>query len=53
LNKADLASQWEIEQPRMDELAARGWKPFKTSAKEGAGVEEAFVELSRKMIQPP
>jgi small GTP-binding protein len=53
LNKADLAAQWEIEQARMDELTARGWKPFKTSAKEGAGVEEAFVELSRKMIQPP
>jgi len=52
LNKADLASQWEIDQSRVDELAARGWQPFKTSAKEGAGVEEAFVELGRKMIQP-
>ncbi len=52
LNKADLTAQWEIEQSRMDELAARGWQPFKTSAKEGAGVEEAFVELSRRMIQP-
>ena len=31
----------------MAELAARGWKTFKTSAKEGAGVEEAFVELGR------
>ena len=52
LNKSDLASQWEIDQSRMDDLTARGWKPFKTSAKEGAGVEEAFVELSRQMIQP-
>jgi small GTP-binding protein len=52
LNKSDLASQWEIDQARMDDLTARGWKPFKTSAKEGAGVEEAFVELSRQMIQP-
>jgi small GTP-binding protein len=53
LNKADLASQWEIDQSRMDDMAARGWKPFKTSAKEGAGVEKVFVELGRQMIQPP
>lgn len=52
LNKADLAAQWEIDQSRLDDLRARGWKPFKTSAKEGAGVEEAFVELAREMIQP-
>ena len=52
LNKADLASQWEIDQSRMADPAGRGWKAFKTSAKEGAGVEEAFVELSRQMIQP-
>ncbi|MEY2488102.1 MAG: hypothetical protein QOC70_44, partial [Verrucomicrobiota bacterium] len=45
-------SQWEIDQSRMDDLTARGWQPFKTSAKEGAGVEEAFVELGRGMIQP-
>jgi GTPase SAR1 family protein len=53
LNKTDLASQWEIEESRMDDLAARGWKLLKTSAKEGAGVEEAFVELGRQMTQPP
>jgi signal recognition particle receptor subunit beta len=51
LNKADLASQWEIDDARMDGLATRGWRPFKTSAKEGAGVEEAFVELGRMMTQ--
>jgi len=51
LNKADLAPQWEIDEARIDSLVARGWKPFKTSAKEGAGVEEAFVELSRMMTQ--
>lgn len=52
LNKADLVSQWEIDQARIDDLTARGWRPFKTSAKEGAGVEEAFIELARQMIQP-
>jgi len=50
LNKADLVSQWEIDDARIDGLTARGWKLFRTSAKEGAGVEDAFVELSRMMI---
>ncbi|HMG04482.1 MAG TPA: Rab family GTPase [Chthoniobacterales bacterium] len=51
LNKADLAAQWEIDETRMDELTARGWKPVKTSAKDGPGVEEAFVELGRLVTQ--
>ena len=46
-NKADLASQWEISDSRIADLDARQWKFFKTSAKDGAGVEEAFVELGR------
>jgi signal recognition particle receptor subunit beta len=51
LNKADLGSQWEIDDARTADLAARGWKSFKTSAKDGARVEEAFVELGRMMTQ--
>src|SRR6266403_3754615 len=51
LNKADLNSQWEIDDARTANLAARGWKSFRTSAKDGAGVEEAFVELGRMMTQ--
>jgi hypothetical protein len=50
LNKADLTDQWEIEATRMAELAARGWKTFQTSAKEGASVEEVFAELGRRML---
>ena len=50
LNKADLVSQWEIDETRTDGLTARGWKSFKTSAKDGAGVEDAFAELGRMMI---
>lgn len=49
LNKSDLANQWEINDSRLSDLAAKQWKFFKTSAKEGAGVEEAFVELARLM----
>jgi small GTP-binding protein len=51
LNKADLASQWEINDSRIADLAARQWKFFKTSAKDGAGVEDAFVELGRLMTR--
>ncbi len=49
LNKADLGPQWEIAEARLESLAAQGWKAFKTSAKEGLGVEEAFAELARRM----
>ena len=52
LNKADLTGQWEIDEKRMADLEARGWKSFKTSAKEGASVEEVFVELGRRMLPP-
>jgi small GTP-binding protein len=51
LNKADLSSQWEINDARIADLAGRQWKHFKTSAKDGAGVEEAFVELGRLMTK--
>lgn len=52
LNKADLTGQWEIDEKRMTDLEVRGWKSFKTSAKEGASVEEVFVELGRRMLPP-
>ncbi|MDQ3545057.1 MAG: GTP-binding protein [Verrucomicrobiota bacterium] len=52
LNKADLPAQWEVEEARLASLAAPNFSVLKTSAKEGAGVEEAFAELARRMIQP-
>ena len=52
LNKTDLVQQWEIGDAIMSDLSTRGWPTFKTSAKEGAGVEEAFIELARRMTQP-
>lgn len=52
LNKADLAPQWEVEEARVASLAAQNFTILKTSAKEGAGVEEAFAQLARRMIQP-
>jgi len=52
LNKADLEPEWEIDQARLDALAAAGFTIIKTSAKEGTGVEEAFLQLARRMVQP-
>jgi small GTP-binding protein len=49
LNKADLADKWELEDSAIDELVGQGWSTFKTSAKTGAGVEESFLTLARRM----
>lgn len=50
LNKADLADQWEVDDARIGSLTAAGWTVLRTSAKTGAGVEEAFTELGRRML---
>ena len=50
LNKADLAPQWEMDEKRLAALAAQGWTIVRTSAKDGAGVEEVFAALSRMML---
>jgi small GTP-binding protein len=52
LNKADLAPQWEVDDARIAELTAQDWTVIRTSAKEAAGVEQAFTDLARRMIQP-
>jgi Fe2+ transport system protein B len=52
LNKADLELEWQIDQARVDALAASGFTIIKTSAKEGTGVQEAFLQLAQRMVQP-
>jgi small GTP-binding protein len=49
-NKADLTEKWEVDADALAELGNRGWPVFKTSAKTGAGVEEAFLDLARRML---
>ena len=51
LNKADLAAEWEIDEPLFIKLAEQGWRIIRTSAKTGDGVEAAFEQLAR-MIAP-
>ena len=50
LNKADLIERWEVDEPWIEKLNAEGWIILRTSAKTGAGVEEAFAELGRQML---
>lgn len=50
LNKADLASSWEIDDVAFFKLVDQGWRVVKTSAKTGDGVEHAFESLTRAML---
>ena len=49
LNKADLDADWQINERALWKLAEQGWPVLKTSAKTGAGVDDAFAKLAREM----
>ena len=51
INKVDLRSEWEIPDSTWDELKSAGWTLLETSARTGDHVEEAFITLTRRMIQ--
>lgn len=46
LNKADLESEWDLADDVIEQLTAAGEKVFVTSAKTGANVNEAILELA-------
>ena len=50
LNKADLMAEWEVDDRALWKLAEQGWPVIRTSAKTGAGVEEAFERLARAVV---
>jgi small GTP-binding protein len=50
MNKSDLISDWEVPEDWEARLAALHWDTLKSSAKTGQGVEEAFQQLTRKML---
>jgi len=50
VNKTDLTEKWEIDNVALEELEKRGWPVFKTSAKTGSVVEDAFLALARGML---
>ncbi len=49
LNKSDLTQEWELDEARVETLAAQGWTFIRGSAKTGEGVEEAFQTLVEKI----
>ncbi|MDR2549097.1 MAG: GTP-binding protein [Desulfobulbus sp.] len=51
VNKADLADQWEITESRLNQASAEGIAVFRTSAKTGQSVEEAFRALAEAMLK--
>jgi len=50
LNKSDLVSQWEIDDAAIASVEARGLPTLRTSAKDGTGVEDAFLSLARMTL---
>jgi len=50
-NKADERAQWEIDDAAWSDLRQRGWTILETSAKTGAGVEEAFAQLAESLLK--
>jgi small GTP-binding protein len=49
LNKADLAEEWRVDDRALWKLVEGGWSVVKTSAKTGAGVEDAFLKVAKKV----
>jgi small GTP-binding protein len=50
-NKADKRPSWEIPDSAWEELTARGWRLFETSAKTGEKVEEGFLTLASGILK--
>jgi len=50
LNKSDLVESWDVAAGPVESLERAGWGIVRTSAKTGEGVEEAFHELTRRMV---
>lgn len=51
INKVDLKDQWEINENMIASAEDQGIPILYTSAKSGAGVEEAFQSLARSMLK--
>lgn len=49
-NKVDLSDEWAIAESQLDALRERGWRVLPTSAKDGTGVEDAFLQLAAAIL---
>jgi small GTP-binding protein len=50
LNKADLKTEWEIDETMVNGLRAADIEVLESSAKTGSGVELAFMNLAKKVL---
>ena len=50
INKADLASSWEVSEERLAALQAEGLPIVRTSAKTGLAVNDSFTALTKAML---
>jgi GTPase SAR1 family protein len=53
INKADVRSEWEIDEGVIEQLRERGWTVLFGSAKLGQGVEELFAQLATRIVSAP
>ena len=49
-NKSDLVDELKIDKSAIDQQAQSGFAVIETSAKTGQGVEEAFLSLTRRLL---
>ncbi len=50
INKSDLVAEWQVDEGLEADFVARKWTILRGSAKTGENVENAFAELTRKML---
>jgi small GTP-binding protein len=50
VNKVDRSVEWSIREDVLSGLARENWPVFRTSAKTGEGVEDAFASLARAVV---
>jgi small GTP-binding protein len=51
VNKIDLIDEWDLDDQAIDDLSRNGWIVYRTSAKTGRHVEEAFLTLAQKIME--
>ncbi|HEX8775407.1 MAG TPA: Rab family GTPase [Pyrinomonadaceae bacterium] len=51
INKSDLVEQWALDDKAIGELTESGWSVYRTSAKTGQHVEDAFLTLAEKIME--